>query len=172
MVKLVNTADLKSAAEGIVGSSPSSSICIKCNLTLPIEEFSFKNKGLNKRHKQCKKCKSQYSSKHYLENKDSYKKKARLSNKALINRNIQFINELKAVTPCMDCKNIYNPVVMDFDHLHAKTANVSRLVHSSLSLESIREEITKCELVCANCHRIRTYERKRLLVQWDKMLEG
>ena len=50
---------------------------------------------------------------------------------------------------------------MDFDHRDpsAKTMQVSDLVGKSKSWSRIAEEIAKCDLVCANCHRIRSFER-------------
>lgn len=42
-------------------------------------------------------------------------------------------------------------------HIDIKTKNISRMV--SNSLDKIMLEISQCELVCANCHRIRTYMR-------------
>jgi hypothetical protein len=51
---------------------------------------------------------------------------------------------------------------MDFDHMggHHKKNNVSRMMLTDCSLKTIKEEIKKCELVCANCHRIRTFRRR------------
>ena len=49
---------------------------------------------------------------------------------------------------------------MDFDHRDRKTklTNINRMInYRSYSKEKILEEIEKCDLVCANCHRIRTY---------------
>jgi len=49
---------------------------------------------------------------------------------------------------------------MDFDHVRGqKQANVMELI-KSLSKKKIDLEIAKCEIVCSNCHRIRTYMRR------------
>ena len=47
---------------------------------------------------------------------------------------------------------------MDFDHIGSKRLEVSRLVFVS-GTAALLEEIKKCEVVCANCHRIRTMRR-------------
>jgi len=47
---------------------------------------------------------------------------------------------------------------MDFDHLRDKKYNISNMVCSDYGV-ALMEEIEKCELVCANCHRIRTQKR-------------
>lgn len=69
------------------------------------------------------------------------------------------IEELKSTTPCMDCEGIFPPECMDFDHLRDKVKGVSALAYAGRPWEEIQAEIDKCELVCANCHRIRTRRR-------------
>ena|SRR5258708_29140216 len=64
--------------------------------------------------------------------------------------------------PCADCGVKYPYYVMDFDHLGKKKFTISKAVRkASISLALLIEEIGKCEVVCANCHRART--QKRLL---------
>jgi hypothetical protein len=50
-------------------------------------------------------------------------------------------------------------VVLEFDHVGAKTQNVSRLASQEVSLERISREIAECEIRCANCHRRKTAAR-------------
>lgn len=72
----------------------------------------------------------------------------------------KYIQDYKEKHPCMDCKNSYPYYVMDFDHVRGrKHKNVSELI-PTLSKKKIDEEIAKCEVVCSNCHRIRTHMRK------------
>jgi len=72
----------------------------------------------------------------------------------------QYLRDLKTKTPCVDCGINYPYYVMDFDHVRGqKHANVMELV-STLSKKKIDEEIAKCEIVCSNCHRVRTHMRK------------
>lgn len=63
-------------------------------------------------------------------------------------------------SPCVDCGLLYPYYVMDFDHRDGveKIANISTLLSWS-GLPSALKEIEKCDLVCANCHRIRTWKR-------------
>jgi len=73
----------------------------------------------------------------------------------------EFINELKNV-PCADCGHSYPPYVMDFDHVRGeKKYNVTSMKGRSASKRAILEEVAKCEVVCANCHRIRTWNKSR-----------
>lgn len=80
--------------------------------------------------------------------------KANMRNRRLMGQ--QLIREHKNV-PCTDCGLRYPTYVMDFDHRRGeKLANVGSLVGHA-NARRIREEIAKCEVVCANCHRERTY---------------
>lgn len=69
---------------------------------------------------------------------------------------VAIVNEAKAV-PCVDCGVQYPPYAMDFDHRGDKRDAVAHMVSGRCSEQTLREEIAKCEVVCANCHRIRTY---------------
>jgi len=61
--------------------------------------------------------------------------------------------------PCKDCGNHFPPVCMDFDHLptHKKSFNISTAL--SRPTQALLSELAKCEVVCSNCHRIRTLAR-------------
>lgn len=64
--------------------------------------------------------------------------------------------------PCMDCRIKYPHYVMEYDHVRGeKFCQISDMVNGTYSLARIEEEIDKCDLVCANCHRERTFSRKR-----------
>lgn len=99
-------------------------------------------------------------------NKQYLKKHYQLNKKYYADRNIkrrvelvEFITSLKQ-KPCMDCGVQYPHYVMDFDHRENKKYNVSLMGRRLLnSKESILKEIEKCDLICSNCHRIRTYKR-------------
>lgn len=67
--------------------------------------------------------------------------------------------ELKRV-PCSDCGGTFDPVCMDFDHREGerKVLHVSGLVGYADDL--LLAEIAKCDVVCSNCHRLRTKKRR------------
>lgn len=82
------------------------------------------------------------------------------------NQVAEFIISYKQNQSCMDCgfSGKEFPQVLDFDHLPGKSAKkftVGSWSRSVLSIETIQREIDKCEIVCANCHRIRTYLRRK-----------
>ena len=59
---------------------------------------------------------------------------------------------------CIDCGET-DPVVLDFDHVNPrkKFKSVSKMLSGHYSWNSVLEEIEKCQVRCANCHRRRTY---------------
>jgi hypothetical protein len=68
-----------------------------------------------------------------------------------------FVNSLKD-QPCADCNQNWPAYVMDFHHRdkQEKIFKISKAI-VSMSRERLIEEIEKCDLLCANCHRIREY---------------
>jgi len=69
------------------------------------------------------------------------------------------IIEYKKQFKCADCGSKYPHWVMEFDHLHSKVDNISRLVRR-YSWPIIVAELKKCDVVCSNCHANRTYLRR------------
>lgn len=60
--------------------------------------------------------------------------------------------------PCQDCGQTFPTYVMDFDHVRGrKLFNVSQGYQLKRSLAEVAAEIEKCDVVCSNCHRIRTF---------------
>jgi hypothetical protein len=96
---------------------------------------------------------------YYLENREKSIKASYERVKLTRIRNSNYIQEYKLNHPCIDC-GFSDPRALDFDHVRGeKSANISILAYSA-SLEKLQEEIDKCDIRCANCHRIATAERK------------
>jgi len=97
----------------------------------------------------------EYMRQHYQKNKANYRKNNEIKKERLKAK----LRELKDL-PCMDCGECYPHYVMDFDHRPGtqKLCKPSDLVTLG-SWRVFYEEIAKCDLVCANCHRERTFQR-------------
>ena len=64
--------------------------------------------------------------------------------------------------PCVDCGIQYPSCVMDFDHVRGeKLFNLSH--NYTTTIEAMLFEASKCDIVCANCHRIRTHLKEQVL---------
>ena len=72
-----------------------------------------------------------------------------------------FVQEYKVKQGCKDCGYNTCHAALEFDHIDNtnKTINVSKLVGSSI--RAVMKEIAKCEVVCSNCHSIRTWNRRK-----------
>lgn len=101
----------------------------------------------------------QYKYQWYLDNKESVHLRGRRDK----HKKRMFVAKIKDV-PCMDCGQKYPFYVMDLDHRDPtnKIQNVGKLINQSW--EKILLEIDKCDVVCSNCHRIRTYNRAHAFV--------
>ena len=140
--------------------------CTTCEeVKVEEDQFSFRNKAAGTRVSVCKTCVRENSRTWYQNNKDRHKvagrptrtawgKKRREDNKVLV-------DSIKA-TPCKDCGQKFAAWIMQFDHIDAtkKRGNVATMVHNCATREAILEEISKCDVVCANCHANRTYQRR------------
>lgn len=88
----------------------------------------------------------------------SIERKREKQNKANVRaKNVKiFLAEYKLKKGCLDCGYNKHHSALDFDHIYD---NKSLNVCFAKSITQAKKEIEKCEVVCANCHRIRTYER-------------
>jgi 5-methylcytosine-specific restriction endonuclease McrA len=127
--------------------------CKCCKIEKPILEFSIKYQETGVLQSKCKECHRQYTREHYRKNKMYWRKQKSSYRK----ERTDFINHIKSTTPCIDCKNTFPPECMDFDHLRDKKFLISALPRS---MTKLKEEMEKCEIVCSNCHRIRTKKRQ------------
>lgn len=73
----------------------------------------------------------------------------------------RLLNELRSV-PCLDCGGRFAVVSMEFDHRDpaSKRSAVSRLIGRTSTVRLL-DEVAKCDIVCANCHRLRTFLRRQ-----------
>jgi hypothetical protein len=89
--------------------------------------------------------------------------KTRLNKSQNIKRNLwrRRTQEVKENSPCKDCGERFPHYVMDFDHLpeNEKLFNIGAQLARFPSLAALEEEMAKCDVVCANCHRHRTFMR-------------
>ena len=72
----------------------------------------------------------------------------------------EMLGRIKEKSGCIDCGNKYPWYILDFDHVYGKkVANIGQMLNY-FSVEDILKEVAKCEVVCSNCHRERTWQRK------------
>jgi hypothetical protein len=101
-----------------------------------------------------------YYKEHYARYGDTYRARAKARKIAVKQVTRQKLAEYLIDKCCAHCGNS-DSRVLEFDHLDAanKSFGISRAFDNSLSWERILAEIQKCQILCANCHRIRTAEQ-------------
>ncbi|HEV3469292.1 MAG TPA: hypothetical protein VG148_08225 [Pyrinomonadaceae bacterium] len=123
------------------------------------EDCGFYRKGGELQSK-CKECQRAYHRLYYTKNKARFISKNRRNKNRQRARLRALVWEAKR-RPCQDCGGMFHPWVMEFDHRDGTTkeAAVANLASQGCPDAQLLEEINKCDVVCANCHRLRTYRR-------------
>lgn len=122
--------------------------CSRCRTTLPDVCF---NRHRSERQWWCRKCFKTYFRERQSEHLAQVKRAKTLRRQAT---RAALLRHLES-NPCADCGEV-DPVVLECDHIGVKTAEISRLVQSGAPVERLKQELTQCDVVCANCHRRRT----------------
>ena len=97
----------------------------------------------------------EYQKKWYKNNAAAHKQKISINRKKSKQENRDYIYNFLSNSCCNTCgeKDI---LVLEFDHLHNKKHNISEMISSGISVENLKKEIEKCQVLCANCHRRKT----------------
>jgi hypothetical protein len=122
-----------------------------------MEEFAWRRRARGQRDNYCRPCRAEYHREHYLANKERYIASARQRKKAMLEERIEFLVAYLREHPCVDCGE-EDPVVLEFDHLRDKKFPISKGL-TDRNWQDVLDEIAKCDVVCANCHRRRTAKR-------------
>jgi hypothetical protein len=107
------------------------------------------------RQSYCKECGKGLTRNHYRNNKRQY-----------LDRNVrsymkrrELMRQMKS-RACADCGIQYPFYVMDFDHREGERKEYELNRIDRMTTRAILREIKKCDVVCSNCHRVRTYKRR------------
>lgn len=126
-------------------------ICSICKTEKTLDSYN-KNKaktdGLNTI---CRSCSNIKSKEYYKENREHHKEVISQRNRRIRKDNKSKIDEVKS-KGCSKC-NEKEICCLEFHHLRDKDNDISIMVGTGVSWTKILEEISKCILVCANCHR-------------------
>jgi transcription elongation factor Elf1 len=132
-------------------------ICSNCKNEKEITLFPFRNKVKNVRHNICGECWKEVRRISYNNNKDTTLERNKRNN----NKTKQWYDEYKSTLECLECGENHISC-LDFHHTdrNSKEFNISSLLFSTYSIETIKKEIEKCVVLCANCHRKLHYNEK------------
>ena len=129
--------------------------CPKCGVNKTLNEFTKSKSRKDGFGPMCLDCRKQYSKWHYKTNKKSYLARITLNKK----RVKEFFIRFKKTQNCSKCGDT-RWYVLDFHHTEDKETNIATMAGEGYSIESLKIEIRKCIVLCANCHRELHYLEK------------
>lgn len=130
-------------------------ICSTCGEEKSFAEFSKNKAKKDNLQVSCKKCCNKRHRDYYAKNNERQRKQINKARKIRLVQNKRIMFEFLMNNPCTDCGET-DPRVLEFDHQRDKTKNVSSMLNQGYSQKKIKEEIDKCLVRCANCHRRKT----------------
>jgi len=129
-------------------------VCAMCGKSLPLSFF--RSRSSHSRYKQpyCDDCKRKYDREWYRKNREKSNTRRKVTRKVISTRNREYLDDVLIKSGCIVC-GVRDVRVLEFHHRDPskKDYNVSELA-ASYSLDRIQKEIDKCDVLCANCHRI------------------
>ena len=131
--------------------------CAKCLIELPDTDFYIKNKnGKITLQSYCKICSCSKRVKDYKKNIEKEKIVRKKYQQKIKDKFIEY----KKTLNCFKCKE-YRWYVLDFHHNeNNKEYDVANMWQGRHCWKTIKKEIDKCIVLCANCHREEHYFKK------------
>ena len=129
--------------------------CSECKTIKPISSFRKRKRGKDGYSSKCTECQKIYDKQWYQKNPQR-RKNILVCNKNADKRNREIVRDFLLDHSCVDCGES-DIVVLEFDHVRSKKINsIGYLLTNARSEQSLRSEMEKCEVRCANCHRRKT----------------
>lgn len=132
-------------------------ICTRCKIKKPLDDFRKRSAVSHGHSSWCKSCFNEYDRERYR-NSEKERLRKKKNQSSVISKSKEYIWEYLNNNPCVECGES-DPIVLEFDHIDSKLKfnNVSELM--KYSVEVVKKEIKKCQVLCANCHRRKTAEQ-------------
>ena len=123
--------------------------CPKCKKTLSTTHFAKNKKRKDGLQSVCRVCQKDYNKTYYA--KPQYKEKVNKRNRAACKKISDYIRTIKERSECSQC-GFSHPDALQFHHTDPSTKFFSIAAHKNYSLATVKKEMTKCVILCANCH--------------------
>jgi hypothetical protein len=134
--------------------------CQVCKEYKDEEEFSWRFKVLGRRDGTCKACRKKYNDKYFKgEAPERHLQQVRERKQAAHEFAREYVLSYLSTHPCEQCGE-GDIRVLEFHHTGDKDQTVSKMVGEGFSIERIHQELMKCKVLCANCHRKLTIEER------------
>jgi hypothetical protein len=133
--------------------------CARCMKYKDDEEFNWRWTGI-RRQSICRECQRDSRREHYERYTEQEKKRAQVRKKGAVEEAQKFIYGYLSNSVCADCGE-YNFSYLTFDHVRGKKKmEISQMVAQGYSIDAIKREILKCDVVCFNHHMEREAKRR------------
>lgn len=132
--------------------------CTRCGRELPIDQFAIRRVASGSGQSWCRDCHKAYAARRYLALPPDRIRSYRYADRERVARVRERVWAYLRGQVCADCGED-DVLVLEFDHLEEKLGNVGDLVNGA-AWARIEAEIQKCEVVCANCHHLRTTKQR------------
>ncbi len=131
--------------------------CGHCKVQKKLTEFRPNRAKKDGLQGYCRVCDKAAQREWYQKHKKTIRGKVNVQRKRRRTEIVKKLVQYFKTHPCIECGE-GNPLVLEFDHLDpgTKTSSVSTLTRGEYSWDRVLEEIKKCRVLCANCHRVRT----------------
>lgn len=139
-------------------------LCTRCGQVKPLSAFAKNAARKDRAHSRCKACRAEIDHERYeVKVGRAVPREPQRSERG----RTAWMASLKEGRPCTDCGQVFPSQVMQWDHLpgHEKLGDIS-VAFWGRTREEVLAEIAKCDLVCTNCHTIRTFERNGWAKRW------
>ena len=129
-------------------------VCSTCGELKDAGQFSWRNRARGQKWKTCKSCQSKQRKRWYRRNKDTHKQNVAEVKRRTIAEARAYVLEYLSTHPCETCGES-DPAVLEFHHRPGtnKRMRVGAMMGGGYSVKKVRQEIAKCQVLCANCHR-------------------
>lgn len=135
-------------------------ICNHCHQEKDEEEFNWRYKALGERSRACRECRVEFNRRYYQGTfQEKHLEQVKERKKVVRDRARAFVIDYLQQHPCESCGEP-DVRVLEFHHVGEKDMAVVDMIRGGYSVERIAAEISKCKVLCANCHRKLTVEER------------
>jgi hypothetical protein len=134
--------------------------CNHCQEWKDPEEFNWRYKALGIRNPACRDCQHAFNKDYYEgDAKERHLQQVKERTEAARDAAREFVYQYLLSHPCEVCRET-DPRVLEFHHVGQKDMTVTRMVSGGWSIARIQKEISRCRVLCSNCHRRITVEER------------
>lgn len=134
--------------------------CDHCKKYKDEEEFNWRFKSLGIRAKTCRDC-AHIHNKKYFEGPAKERHLQQVKERKALAREAarEYVYQYLLTHPCVSCGEA-DPRVLEFHHVGEKDMDVAKMVAGGYSIDRIKAELDRCQVLCANCHRKVTVQER------------